>query len=331
MQERVAAETPEAEAAPAAMASSPGGPLVATRLLALQRTAGNHAVTQLIARHPSFDPVKFVFILGPADDEALKSAELHYTSTLMSSPFIKVLTRKDMSDPTLAGVFAYLSQIKYPIAEITLVTHSNPEGDLFFGLNSADADEKVTADELAQALHDGVLAPLSDGQITETTRIRLQACFSGHGPRMVNLLDRAFGEGAGMVIAPTVEVAYAKDIWHSEGISGWWVTSSTELNTRQIAEEMKKKYGRSVELTLTTYQEDIDGETGKHHKGESIKDQNAMWLEIARNAIEDTRTEPDGSTTYLYLSNVFTQQVRPEMENDPVLYTKSVYYSPKEI
>ena len=37
---------------------------------------------------------------------------------------------------------------------------------------------------------------------------------------MVNLLDRAFGDGAGTVIAPTEEVAYSNDTWHSEGISG---------------------------------------------------------------------------------------------------------------
>ena len=144
----------------------------------------------------------------------------------MTSPFRKVIVREDMSDPTLAGIFDYLSAVKYPIAEVTLVVHGNSgRRPLPWPLNSADSDEKTTPDELSQALHDGVLKPLNDGQITEKTRIRLQACFSGHGPRMVNLLDRAFGEGEGTVIAPTVEVAYAKDVWHSEALSGWWVTS----------------------------------------------------------------------------------------------------------
>lgn len=260
MRERVA-ETTETAEEPAAAAGAVQGPLVARML-------------------------------------ALKSAEAHCTSTRMSSPFRKVLTRKDMSDPTLAGIFSYLSQIKDPIAEITPVTHSNPEGQLSFPLNSADTDESVTAGELAQALHDGVLTPLTDGRITPTTRIRLQACFCGHGARMGNLLDRAFAEGEGTVIAPAVEVAHANDMWHSEGL-----------------------------------QEDVVDENGvvKHHEGEYMKDDDEMWAEIARNAQEDQTADPDGKMQFIYLANPFVQTARLEYEDDPVLYTKSVYYSPKEI
>jgi hypothetical protein len=329
-------ETTETTEEPAAAAGALQGPVV-ERMLALQRSAGNQAVTRLLQRQPAstpaFTPSRFVFILGPEGDEALKSAEAHYTSTLMSNPFRKVLTRKDMSDPTLAGIFSYLSQIKEPIAEITLVTHSNPEGQLSFPLNSADTDESVTADELSQALHDGVLTPLTDGQITPTTRIRLQACFSGHGARMVNLLDRAFAEGEGTVIAPTVEVAYANDMWHSEGLSGWWVTSPEGLTTAQIAAGLKAKYGKSLKLDLTSYQEDVVDENGvvKHRKGEYMKDDDEMWTEIARNALEDQTAGPDGKMQFIYLANPFVQTARLEYEDDPVLYTKSVYYSPKEI
>ena len=42
-------------------------------------------------------------------------------------------------------------------------------------------------------------------------------------------------------------------------------------------------------------------------------------------------TGPDGETQWLYLANAYTQGVKPGYEDDPVLYTKSVYYSPKEI
>jgi hypothetical protein len=275
-----------------------------------------------------FQVSQYVFILGGKDDEALATAKAHYTSALMASPFRKVLSREDMADPTLAGIFDYLSGIKDPIAEITLVVHGNPEGDLFLPLNSADSDEKTTPDELAQALHDGVLKPLNDGQITEHTRIRLQACFSGHGPRMVNLLDRAFGEGAGMVIAPTVEVAYSKDIWHSEGLSGWWVTSPTSLNAEQVGAALKAKYGKSLgALDLGNYQDDEAG----HHVGQAMKTDDEMWRELGRLASEDQQTGADGKPVFLYLSNAYTQKVKPGYEDDPTLYTKSVYYSPKEI
>src|SRR3954451_19579114 len=140
----------------------------------------------------------------------------------MSSPFLKVITRKDMSDPTLSGVFDYLDAIRYPIDEISLVTHGAGTGELSFPLNSSDKNEKVTTDELEKALHDGVLRPLSDGQITAKSEDRPPACLAGHGATMVNLLDRAFGDGAGTVIAPTEEVAYSTDTWHSDGIPGWW-------------------------------------------------------------------------------------------------------------
>src|SRR3954449_2623753 len=104
MQERVAAETIEAVKPPPAPVAHVLP--VVMRMLALQRGAGNRAVTQMLAREPvadkapDFAPTRFVFILGPKDDAALKSAEAYYTSALMSSPFLKVITRKDMSDPT---------------------------------------------------------------------------------------------------------------------------------------------------------------------------------------------------------------------------------------
>jgi len=90
MRERLAAETTEAAKPPAAPVAH-GSPVV-MRMLALQRGAGNRAVTRLLAREPvadkapDFGPTRFVFILGPEGDAALKSAEAYYTSALMSSP-----------------------------------------------------------------------------------------------------------------------------------------------------------------------------------------------------------------------------------------------------
>ena len=56
---------------------------------------------------------------------------------------MKVITRKDMSDPTLSGSFDYLN-IRCPIDEISLVTHGSGTGELSFSLNSSDKNEKVT-------------------------------------------------------------------------------------------------------------------------------------------------------------------------------------------
>ena len=312
MHERVEAEAQEAPAA--AAVHTPGQGAVAERMLALQRSAGNAAVNRLLAREPAGQgaidttPTEFVFILGAKDDDTLKVAKDHYRSPLMSSLTRRVLTREDMPDPSLNGVFDYLSQFKYPLREITLVVHGSGDGTLQAPLNSADQDSETTPDELEKAINDGVLTPLTDGQITSKTRIRLQACFAGVRPRMANLLDKAFGEGWGTVIAPTVEVAYAKDVWHSEGLSGWWVTSPQELSTEELALALKTKYGASVE-----------------HDDE-------MWAELARTAKEQTGRNARGEQRWTYIADAFVTSVKPGFEDNPLLYTKSSYrYMPEEL
>lgn len=332
MHERVGAETQETPEPAVVALPRQGG--VAERMLALQRTAGNAAVTRLLARQPAgpgaidMTPKEFVFILGAKDDEALKVAKEHYRSVVMSSLTRRVVSRDEMTDPTLNGVFTYLSQFKYPLREITLVVHGTGNGTLKVPLNSADTDDHTTADELEKAINDGVLTPLNDGQITSKTRIRLQACFTGNGPKMVNLLDKAFGEGWGTVIAPTVEVGYASNVWHDEGLTGWWVTSTEELNPDQRALALKAKYGSSVKLDLSQYQSD----TGTHHKGEFMKDDDEMWAELARLAEIQTDTDKDGVKHWIYIANAFVTDNKPEWENNPLLYTKSsYYYMPEEL
>ncbi len=304
------------------------------RMLALQRSAGNAAVTRLLARQPTapgaidMTPTEFVFILGAKDDGALKSATDHYRSALTSRLHRRVITGDEMPNPSLDGVFAYLSQFEYPISEITLVVHGTGDGTIKTKLTSNDRDDYTTPDELEKAIDEGVLTPLKHGQITSRTRIRLQACFTGNGPRMINLLDKAFGEGWGQVIAPTVEVGYAKNVWHDEGLTGWWVTSLERLSTDQLALALKTKYGGSVKLDLTQYQEDTD----THHKGEYMKDDDEMWAELARKAEKLEETDAEGKPKFVYIANAFVQGVKPGYEDNPLLYTKSsYYYMPEEL
>ena len=312
MHERVEAEAQEAPAAAAAGTLRQGA--VVERMLALQRSAGNAAVNRLLARQPAGQgaidttPVDFVFILGAKDDTALDVAKEYYRSVLMSSLTRRVISREEMDDPSLDGVFAYLSQFKYPLREITLVVHGTGNGTLQVPLNQGDDDKETTPDELEQAIKDGVLTPLNDGQITSKTRIRLQACFAGVRSRMVNLLDKAIGEGFGTVIAPTVEVGYAKDIWHSEGLTGWWVTSPKELSADELALALKTKYGASV---------DHD---------------DAKWAELAQKPEKHPGTAADGTPMFTYIANSLVTSVKPGNEDDPLLYTKSsYYYMPEEL
>jgi hypothetical protein len=45
-------------------------------------------------------------------------------------------------------------------------------------------------------------------------------------------------------------------VWHSEGLSGWWVASATSLTTDELAFALKAKYGASVKLDLAQYEDD---------------------------------------------------------------------------
>jgi hypothetical protein len=325
MHERVGAEahdSPEPAAVPL-----PRQGAVAERMLALQRSAGNAAVNRLLARQPTASgaidmrPTEFVFILGAKDDEALKTATAHYRSAVQSRLQRRIVTRDDMPDPTLNGVLAYLTQFKYPISEITLVVHGTGSGRLKVKLNKVDDDDYTETDELEKAIDDGVLTPLTDGQITSKTRIRLQACFTGGAAKMVNLVDKAFGEGWGQVIAPMVEVGYASNVWHDEGLTGWYVSSTKPLSIEERALALKAKYGASVKLDLVQYQQDTD----THHKGEYMKDDDEMWAELARLAEPQTSTR-DGVQWWTYVANAFVQSVKPGYNDDPLLYTKSSYY-----
>ena len=125
---------------------------------------------------------------------------------------------------------------------------------------------------------------------------------------MVNLLDKAIGEGFGTVIAPTVEVGYAKDVWHSEGLTGWWVTSPQELGEDALALALKTKYGASVE------QED------------------ERWAELAAKAKKHPGTAADGTPLFTYIADAFVTSVKPGFEDNPLLYAKSsYYYMPEEL
>ena len=332
MQERLAAETAETVEPPAAPVAH--GPPVVARMLALQRSAGNRAVTRMLAREPVAEkapdlaPTRFVFILGPKDDAALKSAEAYYTLGADDQPVHEGHHPQGHERPDARRGLRLPEHDPLPDRrDLARHPRQRRRRAVLPAQQRRTTNEKVTTEELDQALHDGVLRPLDDGQITAKTRIRLQACFAGHAATMVNLLDRAFGEGAGTVIAPTEEVAYSNDIWHSEGISGWWVWAPEKLSPEALSTALQAKYGKSVKLDLSSYLED----TGEHHKGEAMKTEDEMWLELSRKATITEHKGDDGKTLFLHVANIYTQKNRPEYEDDPVLYTKSTYYSPKEI
>ena len=63
-----------------------------------------------------------------------------------------------------------------------------------------------------------------------------------------------------------------------------------------------------------------------------MKDDDEMWLELARLAEVQPGTDSDGAPQWTYIANAFTTDNKPEWENNPLLYTKSsYYYMPEEL
>ena len=63
-----------------------------------------------------------------------------------------------------------------------------------------------------------------------------------------------------------------------------------------------------------------------------MKTDDEMWQEMGRLATEENIVKPTATGGFLYISNAYTQRVKPGYEDDPVLYSKSVDgYHPKEI
>ena len=96
---------------------------------------------------------------------------------------------------------------------------------------------------------------------------------------------------------------------------------------RRSSTALQAKYGKSVKLDLSSYLED----TGEHHKGEAMKTEAEMWLELSRKPTITEQKGDDGKPLFLHVANIYTQKNRPEYEDDPALYTKSTNDSPKEI
>jgi hypothetical protein len=308
-------------------------------ILRLQATAGNRAVGRLLARQPQQlpmpwelgpkdpplslpDPDEFVFLIG-AEENVFNLAKSYY-SVVRSELTQRVLYARRDFEPSLDGVLHYLSQLKYPLRQITIVVHGNLDGTLFMALNKADKDQKITPDELRDAVKGGALTKLSDGQITHDTRINIKACNVGHNQQVVELLDEAFGAGAGTVRAAKVKVGYSGDALPREGLTGWWIATHEKLTTEQLVAMLKDKYPTA---------RDRLGEmrhTSGPKAGQSMSD-DEKWFELARTATVKVQ-QFEGRTTYYYVAQSLLGLSPESYESDPTLTATSSYkYSPEEI
>jgi hypothetical protein len=317
--------------------------LAVDRVKALQASAGNAAVAQLIqrqqiapeaqvkplvlpmpwelgpepVREPWPEPNAYVFIMGAEDDKALKLAMGHYQ--LHGDFLTRIYTPKDFK-PTLAGVFEILSQVKVPLREITIVSHGGGEGTMHFAVDAKDKDRKTTPEELRAAVRGGKLASLPPGIVTEETKIRLRACYVGNNQEVVELMDEAFG-GEAVVSAAKVKVGYAGDALPWEGLTGFWVNSRAAMPAEVLAGALKDKYGDQVTLDPMKHL------TGPNAGQDMTEDE--KWLFFAKKAtlkkVANPQKGADPPVIFHYVAESHVQRPKATDEDDPDLYAKSGY------
>lgn len=154
----------------------------------------------------------YVFIMGQdprgTGNPFYTMAERFYRTHIPNATFVTNIRN-------LADLLNHVAtNITQPIGNLYIVSHANEDGTLSFGLDSADADNRLSVMELRNALHPsgGGASALTSvtNQIDDQTRIRIKGCDIGRTQAMVELLDEAFG-GAGTVTAPTHEQVYGTD------------------------------------------------------------------------------------------------------------------------
>ena len=191
------------------------------QVLALQRGAGNRAVSSMLAREPdkAAPPppagagarVNYVFLMGSGD--AFYSGAKAYLEKQYGAKAIVQAT-------TLAGVLEHVKTQGKPVNELLIVSHATEEGNLGFSLDAADAAADAKKDDGKSRLQYGELKQANDaGGLPSTevpgadaatkvklidaqTKVIIKGCNIGRSKLMLNELDKAFG-GDTTVTAPT--------------------------------------------------------------------------------------------------------------------------------
>jgi hypothetical protein len=219
---------PEERAPAAAPAHAPA---LAQRVLALQRGAGNAAVSRwltassqrAVARDgpatatppapggtgtPAAAPVprvSYVFLMGDFKNDNFYLAAKEYFVHQVPSAILVTDKR------TLADVIAHVNAQGKPVDTLFVVSHANESGNLGFSLDAADAakdkgsgDRKPRTEfnEVKQANDQGSLPKADVALIDEQTNVQIKGCNVGRSTLMMDELDEAFG-GKASVTAPT--------------------------------------------------------------------------------------------------------------------------------
>jgi hypothetical protein len=185
------------------------------------------------------------FIMGkdppgtPARKGFYDNAAEYFASEL---PFVRIV--KDRT--SLAAIFEYIRGLTGTVGHLYIVTHANEEGNLAFPLGPGDPDNRVTHEELVDALQKSPDLFRLQGQVDARTVIHIKGCNIGRNQTMVELIDKTFG-ALGTVLAPTHQVGYARErntpVWF-ETIGDLWVKAEANetLSDEDLAAEFAFKY-----------------------------------------------------------------------------------------
>jgi hypothetical protein len=205
------------------------GPALAQRVLALQRGAGNAAVSRWLTGAPhrsvardgptTVTPpapggtaapapvprVSYVFLMGDFKNDNFYLAAKEYFVHQVPNAILVPDKR------TLADVIGHVNAQGKPVDTLFIVSHANESGNLGFSLDAADAaKDKSTGDhkprtefnEVKQANDKGTLTKADVKLIDEQTKVQIKGCNVGRSTLMMDELDEAFG-GKASVTAPT--------------------------------------------------------------------------------------------------------------------------------
>ena len=221
---------PEPEEAPEVPAARQEVRPHAARVLALQRGAGNAAVSrwltssarQVVARDEpatatpaapggsgtpatAVPRVSYVFLMGDfKNDNFYKAAREYFVHKVPTATLVP-------DKRTLADVIAHVNAEGKPVDTLYIVSHANEAGNLGFSMDAADAakdastgDKKPRTEfkEVKEANAAGTLPKADVKLIDAQTKVQIKGCNVGRSTLMMDQLDEAFG-GEASVTAPT--------------------------------------------------------------------------------------------------------------------------------
>src|SRR5262245_2629710 len=157
-------------------------PTAAARLLALQRGAGNHALTRWLLRDPDapapaasgsgtpaapqappLPRVDYVFLMGDeSSDVFFKNAHTYFKGAYPKATIFPGVR-------SLSGIMKTIGAQPNPIGTLVIVSHAHESGSLQFKIDENDPDNRLDYKELKDANAGGTLPQVDANKVDAST------------------------------------------------------------------------------------------------------------------------------------------------------------------